>query len=302
MIVARRFPSQRLLDPEVLARLGNLSLVARTVVEGFLVGLHRSPFFGFSQEFAEYRPYEVGDDPRFIDWNVYARTDRTYVKRFLGETNTHLMILLDASSSMDFGSAELSKLDYAKLLVASIAYLAARQHDAVGLLVFDEALREYRAPSSRTGQLAGLLHVLESVEARAGTDMDLPFQRFRELVGRRGMVMVVSDFYCDPASLLRSVKPLAARGQDVVLFQVMDPEELGLELIESTLLEDLESGEVMEVDPHYARGEYRERIEAHVNELKRTASQLGIDHLVLRTSDPLDPALRRYLLFRQRHF
>ncbi|MEE9253490.1 MAG: DUF58 domain-containing protein [Pseudomonadales bacterium] len=300
--MAQSTPSQRLLDPEVLARLSNLPLVARTVVEGFLVGLHRSPFFGFSQEFAEYRPYEVGDDPRFIDWNVFARTDRTYLKRFLGETNTHLMILLDASGSMDFRSAELSKLDYAKLLVASLAYLATRQHDAVGLMVFDDAMREYRAPSSRRGQLAGLLHMLDSVEARAGTDMDVPFQRFRELVGRRGMVAVVSDFYCDPGALLRSVKPLAARGQDVVLFQVMDPDELSLELRESTLLEDLESGAAMEVDPQYARGEYRDRIEAHVNELKRTASQFGIDHLVMRTSDPLDPALRRYLLFRQRHF
>jgi uncharacterized protein (DUF58 family) len=295
-------PAQRLLDPEILARLGNLPLVARTVVEGFLVGLHQSPFFGFSQEFAEYRPYEVGDDPRFIDWNVFARTDRTYLKRFLGETNTHLMLLVDASSSMDFGSGELSKLDYTKLLVASLAYLAARQHDAVGLLVFDEALREYRPPSSRHGQLSGLLNVLEGIEARAGTNMDLPFQRMRELVGRRGMVVVVSDFYCEPAELLRSIKPLAARGQDVVLFQVLDPEELSLALSESTLLEDLESGDAMEVDPHYARREYRERIEAHVSALKRNAAELGIDHLVMRTSDPLDPALRRYLLFRQRHF
>lgn len=286
----------------MLAKLGNLPLVARTVVEGFLVGLHRSPFFGFSQEFAEYRPYEVGDDPRFIDWNVFARTDRTYLKRFLGETNTHLMILLDASSSMDFRSGELSKLEYAKLLVASLAYLATRQHDAVGLMVFDDAMREFRAPSSRVGQLAGLLHMLDAAEARAGTDMDLPFQRLRELLGRRGMVLVVSDFYCEPDALLRSVKPLAARGQDVVLFQVLDPEELNPELREATLLEDLESGAAMEVDPHYVRREYRERIEAHVRELRDAAVELGIDHLVMRTSDPLDPALRRYLLFRQRHF
>lgn len=299
--MAQPTPSQRLLDPEVLARLSNLPLVARTVVEGFLVGSHRSPFFGFSQEFAEYRPYEVGDDPRFIDWNVYARTDRTYLKRFLGETNTHLMILLDASASMGFRSSELSKLAFAKLLVASLGYLAARQHDAVGLMVFDDAMREYRPPSSRAGQLAGFFHLLDSVEARAGTDMDLPFQRFRELVGRRGMVVVVSDFYCEPEALLRSVKPLAVRGQDVVLFQVLDPEELGLELRETTLLEDLESGAAMEVDPQYVRREYRERIEAHVSELKRMASELGIDHLVMRTSDPLDPALRRYLLFRRRH-
>ncbi len=142
----------RLLQPEVLAGLANLELVARAVVEGFLIGLHRSPRFGFSQEFAEYRAYAEGDDPRFIDWNVYARTDRAYIKRFLGETNSHLIILLDASASMGIATQNISKLRYGQFLAASLAYLASKQHDAVGTLIFDDQTRAYRAPSSRAGK------------------------------------------------------------------------------------------------------------------------------------------------------
>jgi uncharacterized protein (DUF58 family) len=284
----------------VLAGLANLDLIARAVVEGFLTGMHRSPFFGFSQEFAEYRAYAEGDDPRFVDWNVYARTDRTYIKRYVGETNTHLVILLDASASMGFGSKAVTKLTYGKFLAATLAYLAARQHDAVGLIVFDQDVREHRRPSSRPGHLHGVLHAIDRAEPGTGTDLKVPIDRFREFEKGRGLVAVISDFYCEPEALLNGVRPLAYQGQDVVLFQLLDPEELKPELKESALLQDMESGETVEVSPIFMRSRYREKIDAHVESLKRAAIGAGADHSLVDITQPLDAALRSYLLFRQR--
>jgi uncharacterized protein (DUF58 family) len=292
--------ARELLRPDVLARLKNLDLVARSVVEGFLIGLHRSPKFGFSQEFAEYRPYNEGDDPRFIDWNVYARSERMVVKRFLGETNSHLMLLLDASASMGFGGPPVTKLRYGQYLAASLAYLASRQHDAVGCMIFDEEVRDFRAPSSQAGKLQGVLHCIDSAEARTGTKFDKPFDKFHEQSIRRGLVAVISDFYCDIEHLLDSVRPLAWQGQDVVLFQVLDEQELRPEISGNVLLEDLESGEAVEVAPEFMRDAYPERMQAHIDELSRAASGIGADHVLVNTSDSLDLALRNYLLFRQR--
>ena len=291
---------QHLLRPEVLAGLSNLELVARAVAEGFLTGLHRSPFFGFSQEFAEYRAYSEGDDPRFVDWNVYARTERTYIKRYVGETNTHLVIILDASASMGYGSGAVTKLQYAKFLAATLAYLAARQHDAVGLIIFDDEVREHRRPSTRAGQLQAVLHAIDRAQPGTGTDLKAPFERFHEFQKGRGLVAVISDFYCEPDALLKGVQPLAYQGQDVALFQLLDPQELEPRMKESALLEDMESGETMEVSPIYMHSRYRDRIQGHVDALKRSALRAGADHALVNIADPLDGALRNYLLFRQR--
>ncbi len=290
-----------LLSPEVLASLSNLDLVARAAVHGFLNGLHRSPQFGFSQEFAEYRAYSEGDDPRFVDWNVYARTERTYIKRYLGETNTHLVILLDSSASMAYASKKnVTKLQYAKFLAATLAYLAARQHDAVGLIIFDEEVRDHRPPSSRIGRLHAVLHAIDRAEAGTGTDLSVPFERFQQYQKGRGLVCVISDFYCEPEAMLKGVQPLAYQGQDVVLFQVLDPEELEPDLKESALLEDMETGEAMEVSPIFMRSRYRERIQEHLEALAKTAARANADYQLLRTDEPLDSALRNYLTFRQR--
>lgn len=297
---ASQSSARDLLRPEVLAGLKNLDLVARSVVEGFLIGLHRSPQFGFSQEFAEYRAYAEGDDPRFIDWNVFARTGRTYIKRFLGDTNSHLMLLLDASASMGFGGPPLTKLRYSQFLAASLAYLASRQHDAVGCIVFDEEIRDYRAPSSRAGKLQGVLHCIDSAEARTGTRFDKPFEKFREQIVRRGLVAVISDFYCDIDSLLAGVRPLAWHGQDVVLIQVLDRAELEPDISSNVLLEDLETGEAVEVAPAFMRDEYPQRIRDHVEALAAAAAGIGADHVLADTRGSLDEVLRNYLLFRQR--
>src|SRR5262245_30377867 len=198
-----------LLTPTTLASLANLELVARVAGEGFLMGLHRSPRFGFSQEFKEYRAYVEGDDPRFVDWNVYARTDRAYIRRYEGETNTRLMILLDGSASMGFGSGAVTKLQYGKYLAAALGYMAMRQHDPAGLIVFDEKVRHYRPPTSRAGGLTGLIHAIDAVQPGGGTNLLDSFQKFREHLTRRGLVVVISDLYCDPAALTRAVQPLA---------------------------------------------------------------------------------------------
>lgn len=288
-----------LLPPATLAGLANLELVARVAVEGFLTGLHRSPQYGFSQEFKEYRAYVEGDDPRFVDWNVYARTERTYVRRYEGETNARLLLLLDASASMSYGSHAVSKLEYAKFLAAALAYLAARQHDPVGLVVFDERVRLQRPPASRAGSLRAILHAIDAITPASGTNLPQSLEGCREQLQRRGLVAVISDLYCDPAALAKAVRPLAYRGQDIVLFQLLDPLELQPQWRTTVVLEDLESGRRMSVAPEYFCGAYRERLETHLHALRQTAAELGSHYVLLRTDEPLNRALRRYLVFRQ---
>lgn len=294
-----------LLPPSTLASLANLELIARTAVHGFLYGLHRSPHFGFSQEFREYRAYTEGDDPRFVDWNVYARTDRTYIRRFEGETNTRLMLLLDASASMGYSSPAraqaVSKLQYAKFLAAALAYLASRQHDPVGLIVFDEKLRQARPATSRSGNLQSVIHTIDSVTAGGGTSLDDSFRAFREHLSRRSLVALISDLYCDAAVLSRNVQPLASQGHDVVIFQVLDPQEMNPQWDESVLLEDIETRASLNVSPEFLRRRYRERLEAHLDAMRSAAAGAGAHHVLLETDQPLNEALRRYLLFRQRH-
>jgi uncharacterized protein (DUF58 family) len=295
-------PSQptRLLMPEVLASLSTLDLVARVVVEGFLTGLHRSPTFGFSQEFAEYREYTEGDDLRFIDWNVYARSDRTYIKRFLGETNSHMVLLLDASASMGYGTGAVTKLQYGQYLAACLAYLASRQHDAIGCIVFDEEVRDYRPPTTRSGNLMAVLHTIDRATAAHGTNLDKPFRQFAGLTSHRGMVAVISDFYCDAEQMIASVRPLAFRGQDIVLFHLLDPGEINLKFDEATLLEDAETGNAVEVSGQFIREGYSTRMQQHIDAIRKAAAGVGADHVLVNTNEPLDQALRNYLMFRQR--
>jgi uncharacterized protein (DUF58 family) len=301
-------PPAHLLPPATLASLANLELVARVAVEGFLTGLHRSPRFGFSQEFKEYRAYVEGDDPRFVGWNVYARTERAYVRRYEGETNTRLMILLDASASMGFGSQGLSKLQYGKFLAAALGYLAMRQHDPAGLIVFDETVRQYRPPTTRAGGLTGLIHAIDAVQPGGGTNLIDCFRHFREHLTRRGLVVVISDLYCDPLALTKAVQPLAYHGHDIVIVQLLDAQETEPQRLlqtpaakgrESVLIEDVESKTTLQVSADYLREHYGARLRAHVEALRHAASGMGAHHLQLATSEPLDRALRQYLKFRE---
>ena len=222
---------QRFLDPSVLAGISGLDLIAKTVVDGFVAGLHRSPDFGFSQEFAEYRAYTPGDDLRHVDWNLFARTERCYLKRYRGETNSQLTILLDASNSMNYSSHSVSKMDYARYTAASLFYLAIHnQRDPAGLIVFDDEVRNYIRPSTRQGQLHRLLAGLEQAEPRARTDFAKPLAHFQEFLRRRGMVVIISDFYESPEKIEKTIEPLRFHGSEVVLFHVLDPKEIRPEL------------------------------------------------------------------------
>lgn len=291
--------ANRLLPPETLAGLANLELIARTAVEGFLTGLHRSPHYGFSQEFKEYRAYVEGDDPRFVDWNVYARTERTYIRRFEGETNTRLMIVLDASASMGYSSSSISKLQYGKYLAAALAYLASRQHDPVGLIVFDEEVRQYRPATSRAGSLTGMIHAIDAVTPGRGTNLEACFRNFGEHLSRRGLVAVISDLYCDPAEMSKAVQPLAYHGHDIMLFQLLDQKEVQPDWRESVLLEDVETRRTVNVSPEYLAVEYRQRMDAHLQSLRGAAAKAGANQMLITTNEPLDHALRRYLLLRE---
>ena len=291
---------QRFLDPAVLAGISSLDLVAKTVVDGFVAGLHRSPDFGFSQEFAEYRAYSPGDDLRHVDWNLFARTERCYLKRYRGETNSQLTILLDASNSMEYTSGPPKKMDYARFVAASLFYLAIHnQRDAAGLIVFDEKVRDILRPSTRPGQLGRLFAALERAEPHARTDLAKPLHHFQELLHRRGIAIVISDFYEDPRSIVRAIEPLRYRGNEVILFHVLDPQEIRPVLSSSAILVDLETDQKIEVVPEYTKTAYRAKIDAHVESLSSQTRAAGMDYQLLVTDQPLDAALRQYLALRQ---
>jgi len=291
---------QRFLNPDVLAGISGLELVAKTVVQGFVSGLHRSPNFGFSQEFAEYRAYAPGDDLRYVDWNVYARSDRLYLKRYRGETNTLLTVLLDASKSMQYTSHSVTKMDYARYAAASLFYLTSQmQRDAAGLIVFDDELRDYIRPSTRQGQLHRLLAALERAEPRARTDFAKPILHFQDMLRRRGFVVLISDFYEAPEKIVRTVEPMRFHGNEVLLFHVLDPQEIRPKLGEPMTLIDMETDEAMEVTPEYAQHNYREKMDAHIKQLSERVRAAGMEYCLLVTDRPLDAALREFLTLRQ---
>jgi uncharacterized protein (DUF58 family) len=290
---------QRFLDPKVLGGISGLDLVAKTVVDGFVAGLHRSPDFGFSQEFAEYRAYTPGDDLRHVDWNVYARTEKMFLKRYRGETNCQLTILLDMSRSMKFGSHGTEKIEYARFLAACLAYLAHGQRDAAGIVIFDDDVRNFVRPSTRQGQLPRILHAIESARIGTRTDFALPFRHVQEFHRRRGIVATISDFWDSPEKIIKTVEPLRFRGTELILFHLLDPEELRPKLKHPVLLEDLETGDTLEVSPDYAAHEYPAKIQAHCEDIKARARAAGIDYFLIDTSRPLDDALREYLAIRK---
>ena len=291
---------QRFLDPAVLAGISSLDLLAKTVVDGFVAGLHRSPDFGFSQEFAEYRAYAPGDDLRHVDWNLYARTERCYLKRYRGDTNSQLTVLLDASNSMQYASGPTKKMDYARFVAASLFYLAIRnQRDAAGLIVFDDEVREYVNPSTRQGQLPRLFAALERAEPHARTDFAKPLRHFQEFLHRRGIAIVISDFYEDPATIVQAIAPLRYHGNEVVLFHILDPQEIRPVLKGTAILVDLETDRKIEVIPDYAKTTYRTKVDAHIEQLRSRTRAAGMDYQLLVTNQPLDAALREYLSLRQ---
>ncbi len=292
--------TNRYLDPAVLAEISSLDLVARTVVDGFVAGLHRSPDFGFSQEFAEYRAYTPGDDLRHVDWNVFARTDKAYLKRYRGETNTEVMVLLDASASMGFGSEPVSKFAYSKFLAAALVYLAHLQRDSTGLIAFHDDVADFVRPSGRQGQLTRLLHAIDNAQLGKRTDFRRPFFELQQFLKRRGITILISDFFESAENIVRTVEPLRFRGNELVLFHVLDRKELEPQFREAVLLVDMESDEAIEASPEYARAEYPRRIRVHIEDLRSKSQAAGFEYFLLTTDRPLDEALREYFNLRRR--
>jgi len=284
-----------LIDPQALMGIRNLELRARVVVEGFWNGIHRSPYHGFSVEFTEYRPYSPGDDPHYLDWRVFARSDRFFIKKFEDETNLRCHLLADNSRSMTFGSLGYTKSQYAATLAATLAYFLYLQGDAVGLLTFDEQIRSYLPARHRTGHLRQVMLALEQPAAGQATDLAAPLQRIVELVRKRGLIVLLSDFLAPIERLEPDLISLAACGHEVVVFQVLDPAELEFNFNQASLFQDMESGRTLFIDPGAARKEYAGKLEAHCAELRAACQRLGMACHRLSTQRPLELALFDFL-------
>ncbi len=290
----------RFIAPQVLSRISNLELLARAVVEGFVAGLHRSPYKGFSVDFMEYRPYIPGDDPLRIDWKLFARTDRLYVKEYEDETNTRMHLLVDVSRSMSYTSAGLTKLDYSFFLAASLAYLMVRQRDAVGLTLFDEQVVARIPPRSTKGHLHLLLTEMEGATPGAQTHLGKPLHELAEQQRKRGFVVLISDLLDDPAALVDGLKHFRFKGHEVIVFHVMDPQEVRFDFSDVVEFEDLETGERMLIEAETARAGYLDNLERFRASLRKECGLLGIDYTLLTTDQPLDFALFNYLAARKR--
>ncbi len=290
----------RFIQPDVLSRIAGLELLARSVVEGFITGLHRSPYKGFSVDFMEYRPYIPGDDLMRVDWKLYARSDRYFVKEFEDETNTRLNLLVDVSRSMGYASADVTKLDYSFYLAAALAYLMIRQHDAVGLTLFDADIVRRIPPRSSKGHLHLLLTEMERAGLGAETAFGKPLHTLAEQHRRRGFTVLISDLLDDPAPLIEGLKHFRFNGHEVLVFHILDPQEVLFEFNDVVEFIDLETGETLLVEAETARTLYRDNLERFRSRLRKECALLGVDYTPLTTDQPLDFALFNYLAARRR--
>ena len=290
--------SARFMDPKILGRIDNLELLARMVVEGFISGLHRSPYLGRSVDFAEHRAYMPGDDIRRIDWRLFARADRFYVMEFEADTNTSFTLILDLSRSMTFGSRGITKLDYARYLAACLAYFSHKQRDRVGLVTFDEDIVDFVPPSAK--HLEVVLHKIDRMKPGRRGALGPPLAKVAEAIRRRGIMVLISDFYEEPEAVLDAVKVLRYKGNDLIVFHVLDPAEVEFPFDEVANYQDLETEEAIPVIPEYLREQYRKLVAEHIDRLSRWLGDNRIDYTLFDTSTPLDYALFSYLSNRQR--
>lgn len=289
-----------IVPPSALSRISNLNLIARWVVQGFISGLHRSPFHGFSVEFAEYRQYTPGDDLRYFDWKAYAKSDRNYIRKFHSETNVRMYIAVDCSKSMSFGTTGISKLQYAKALAASISYLMVSQNDAVGAAVFSDKILSYLPPKSSRRHLNDIALMLSSAKPQATTNVSAALNVVAHMLKRRGMVVLISDLYDEPESVIHSLKQLRFLKNEVIVFHLFDPVELNFDYAGMTEFVELESDKRMLVLPSLVRKEYQKAVRAYIEEMRKACSGINVEYQVLDTSTPFDVALATYLHKRSR--
>jgi uncharacterized protein (DUF58 family) len=289
-----------LIDTRALMQIRSLELRARIVAQGFWSGIHRSPYHGFSAEFTEYRQYTPGDDPRYLDWRLYARSDRYYVKKFEDETNLRCHLLLDQSRSMSFGSLDWSKADYAHTLAATLAYFLFQQGDAVGLLSFGESIRDYLPARNRPGHLRQLMLSLEKPTTGKSTDLTKPLQRIVELVNKRGLMVLISDLLAPVDELENQLAQLTATGHEVIVFRILDPREVDFDFEEALLFHDVETEKDVFIDPGAARKRYLSKFEEHGEVIRTLCHKLGAQYLPLTTNQPLQQVLSNFLRERRR--
>ncbi len=287
-------------DPLAVMRIKNLQLQAKTVVEGFFNGLHRSPVHGSSVEFSEYRPYSTGDDLRGLDWKLFARSDRYFIKKFEDETNRRCYLVVDHSKSMGYGSLEYTKIEYARTLAATLAYYLTLQRDNVGLLTFDEKLGDYVSARHRPGHMHQMLVCLSRPLKGTGTDIDAPLRQIANLVRRRGLVILISDLLAPIETLRTNLAYLRSRGHEVVILRTLDPAELELNLESPSMVVDMESGREIYLDPDVAREQYRKQFDEHQSQLSEICNSLGVDFYSMMTDGPLDNALFHLIDSQQR--
>ena len=292
--------SREYLDPLFLNKLANLELVARCAVEGFFSGLHPSPFQGFSVEYSDHREYHPGDEVKFVDWKVYARTDRLCIKRFHQETNTTVYVLLDVSKSMSFGSEAIRKIDYACYLAASLSYLMLKQGDSTGMMLFAEKVVSQVPPASRRTHVHAILQALDRHKTEGRTKLASVLHTVAETTRRRGLVVLISDLLDDEGDIFRGLAHLKFLKHDVIVFHVMDPRELDLKYEGLIQFEDLETGDKFRTFPQSVRDGYKQRVGDFLDNVKKTLGKSGIDYCLLETSEPLDRAFIAYLLKRRR--
>lgn len=287
--------SKRFLHPEAIQRISRLDLRARHIVEGFLSGEHRSPYFGQSIEFVQHREYAAGDDLRRVDWKVWAKQDKYYVKQYEEETNLRATLVVDVSAGMQYGSGPLNKYEYASTVAVSLAYLLLRQQDAVGCVAFDEKVRRTVPIRSRINHLQSVIAALDASAPRDKTDIAKVLQTVAQDTPRRGLITIISDLFVDRSGLLRGLRMLRQRGHDVMVFHIMDDDELDFNFTGATRFEGLEGPEHVNCNPRALREGYLEAMNAFLDEVRRGCSQNGCDYALIRTSQPLDAALAAYL-------
>jgi uncharacterized protein (DUF58 family) len=292
----------RFLDPKVLTSISNLELRAKTAVEGFLSGLHKSPYHGFSVEFTEYRHYRPGDDIRHVDWKVYARSGKYYLKQYEDETNVRCHIMLDCSASMGYGSEGMSKLEYGRTLASALASFMIDQRDAVGLITFDHIIRDYLPSRYRQGHLMHILRVLANITLGEGTNLARPIADLAFSLNRKGLTILISDLLDDAEAIVKGLRVLRFKGNDVIVFHILDHAELTFPFERLTDFEDAESHETLAVSPQAIRQDYLQELERFCGFYRQKCQASGIDYCLLNTSEPLDIALSSYLSKRAKSF
>jgi len=290
---------QKYLDPHTLASIEGLDLQARMLVEGYVAGMHPSPYHGFSVEFAEHREYVPGDDIRHVDWKVWSKTDKLYLKQYEEETNLLLYLLLDTSESMGYHSGDnVTKLQYAQFIVAALAYMILQQQDSVGLALFDDAVRRYLKPAGQPSQLKELFHLLDVTPAREKSDLGLVFNDLAERFKKRGVVAVFSDLFDDVARVITGLKHFRHRRHEVIVFHILDPAELEFPFRDPTMFKGLEGMADILTDPHALRQAYQAELGSFLTEMEKECRMIDIDYVPLRTDQSLDVPLSSYLASR----